>query len=402
MAITLVRVLSRTVLLSAAAAAIIGCGSDTEPSPPTTNGNSRFPMLTNYGGHLLSPLRIVAIAAANDSLRDSLFAFAKALPASQWWPAVATPFGVSPTATAFTVTGPPIPAGTVMSLPDIDAYVDSAAINSGYAADGRTIYVVFLPTGVSCSGSAYCGSSGAAFHVPFGPFNALAVIAPSPGGTTLQNMTIAASHEIIESATDPEENAWKLESASLPWEASPWGLDDVSQLPFAGAGAVFEENADMCVGTRYLDGGFFYQRVFSNQAAALGGDPCVPAIPTPYFNVTTNGWYPTSTGEVSIPITGWSVGTVADWVLTVGYGAQTSSLPQPTLSFSCPDTVSINGHKYCGIGNGKTATLHVGLPPAASGSFFTFRLYTGHLDANGLTPPDEDYSHRWIVGVYVP
>jgi len=281
--------LTRSAVLGACVAVIIGCGSGTEPSTPTT-GNSKFPMLVNEGGHILSPLRLVAIVAANDSLRDSLFAFAKALPASQWWPQVATPFGVSATATAFTVTGPPIAAGTQMTFADVTAYVQAAAVDSaGYAADGRTTFLMFLPTGVSCTGGSCPPFS--AFHRPFGTstrgdFDALAVVVRG-ANPTMEAMTLAASHEIIESATDPEENAWKLESPLHPWTGSPWGLDD---------GGTFEENADMCEGTRILDGGFYYQRIFSNQAAALGGDPCVPAIPAPYFNVTTNGWYQTTTG----------------------------------------------------------------------------------------------------------
>jgi hypothetical protein len=355
-------------------------------------------MLVNEGGHILSPLRLVVVVAANDVLRDSLFAFAKALPTSQWWPQVATPFGVSPTATAFTVTGPPIAAGTQMTFADVNAYVQAAAVDSaGYAADGRTTFLIFLPTGVSCVSAGSCALY-SAFHRPFGTstggqFDAIAVVIRGQGG--MEAMTLAASHEIIESATDPEENAWKLESPFHPWTGSPWGLDD---------GGNFEENGDMCEGTRILDGGFYYQRVFSNQAAALGGDPCVPAIPTPYFNVTTNGWYSTTTGEVSIPITGWSVGAAAEWVLTVGSGPKTPSLPSPTLSFSCPDTLLLNGGRYCGISNGKTATLHVVLPPGAgSQSFFSFRLFSFHMDASGqIGAPGEDYSHRWIFGVYVP
>ena len=364
--------LSRKALLGAYAAFIVGCGTGTEPSTPTT-GNSRFPLLVNEGGHILSPLRLVVVVAANDSLRDSLFAFAKALPTSQWWPAVATPYGVSPTATAFTVTGPPIAAGTQMTLTDIDAYVQAAAIDSaGFAADGRTAYLIFLPEGVSCASGGCPPYS--AFHRPFGAFNALAVVVRTQGAT-MQSMTLAASHEIIESATDPEEDAWKLESAFHPWTASPWGLDD---------GGTFEENADYVHGTRYLDGGFYYQRVFSNQAAALGGDPCVPAISTPYFNVTTNGWYSTTTGEVSIPISGWSVGTVADWVIATTAGPRTPSLAAPTLSFSCPDTVLATNGRNCGLNNEKTATMHVVLPPGSgSQTFFTIHLLSYPLHANG-------------------
>jgi hypothetical protein len=166
-------------VLGACAAVIIGCASGTEPSTPTT-GNSKFPMLVNEGGHILSPLRLVTVVAANDSLRDSLFAFAKALPASQWWPQVATPFGVSPTATAFTVTGPPIAPGTQMAYADVIGYVQAAAVDSaGYAADGRTTFLFFLPAGVSCTDGP-C-SIYSAFHRPFGTstrgqFDALAVV----------------------------------------------------------------------------------------------------------------------------------------------------------------------------------------------------------------------------------
>ncbi len=389
---------TRSALVGACAAVIIGCGSDTEPSAPTT-ANSHFPMLFNEGGHILSPLRLVVVVAANDSLRDSLFAFAKALPASQWWPQVATPFGISPTATAFTVTGPPIAAGTPMALADITAYVQAAAIDSaGYAPDGRTTFLIFLPPGVSCSGAACPTYS--AFHRPFGgaTFDALAIVTRGQSSlpSMVEAMTLDASHEILESATDPELDAWKLESTIPgPWLTSPWGLDD---------GASFEESADICEGTKILDGGFYYQRVFANQAAALGGDPCVPAILAPYFNVATNGWYPTTTGDISIPVNGWSVGPVADWVLLLGLGPQTASLASPTASISCPDTLVRNGGRYCAINNAKTATLHVVLPPGSTPeSFFTIRIFSYGIDANGqFGVAGQDFFHKWIVGVYVP
>lgn len=114
--------LSRTAILGACTAAILGCGSSTEPSTAMT-GISRFPVLPNGGGRILSPLRVIFVAAANDTLRDSLFAFAKALPTSHWWPAVATPYGVSPTVTVFTGTGPPMAPTAQLSIADVDAYV---------------------------------------------------------------------------------------------------------------------------------------------------------------------------------------------------------------------------------------------------------------------------------------
>jgi hypothetical protein len=56
------------------------------------------------------------------------------------------------------------------------------------------------------------------------------------------------------------------------------------------------------------------------------------------------------------------------------------------------------------MNNGRTAMLHVVLPPGAgSQTYFSIRVFSFRIDANGQTGgPGEDYTHRWIVGVYVP
>jgi hypothetical protein len=377
----------------------VGCGSSTEPASPVDSGNSRFPLLTNAGGHVLSPLRLVVVVAANDSLRDSLFAFAKSLPSSQWWRTVAAPYGVSSSATSATVLGPPIAPGTQLAFGDLLSYVQQVVIDSaGYRADGHTVYLVYLPPGVTCTGSTSCNLY-PSFHVPFGASDALAVVERVQGGSLsmMEAMTTSASHETIEAVTDPMFDAWKLTSPFLPWNGSAWGLDD---------GGNFEENADMCEGTRYLESGFYYQRIFANQAAVLGGDPCIPAISTPYYNVTTDkGWYSTTTGAVTVPITGWSVGAVSDWIIGIESGPRAASLAAPSYSsLTCPDTLTIGTARYCGLNSGKTATVHVTLPPGASSkSYFTVRVVSLRFGPNGERPPyGEDYAHRWIFGVYVP
>jgi hypothetical protein len=393
------RVLVRPLVLGVCTGVAIACGSSTEPSAPAT-ANSRFPVLLNAGGPVLSPMRPVAVVASGDSLRDSLFAFAKALPVSHWWPEVATPYGISPTATAFTVAGPPIASGTQLTLADISDYVQRTAIDSaGYRADGHTVFLVFVPTGVSCIPAPNGCPASPAFHRPFGKADAVAVVTRNQADfhSMMEAMTIAASHEIVESATDPEINAWILVSPSLPWIGSPWALDD---------GGRSEENADICgVGTRYLDGGFYYQRIFSNQAAALAGDPCVPAIAEPYFNIATDkGWYATSTGEVTVPLTGWSVGAVPEWEMTVVPGLQTPSLAKPRLSLSCPDTVAVGSIQFCALNSGDTVMMHITLPAGArSQSFFSIVVNSLRIDSKGLRAgPGEDYGHHSIFGVYVP
>jgi hypothetical protein len=348
---------------------------------------------------MLSPLRLVTIVAANDPLRDSLFAFTRALPSSQWWKQVAAPYGISTTATAVTVTGPAIASGTNFAFNELTTYVQRAAIDSGgYRPDGHTLYLIYLPPGVVCTTGSSC-SIYPAFHVAFGSSDALAVVTRSQSGfvPTMELTTVTASHEIIEAATDPLLNAWRLVGASLlPWNASPWALDD---------GGNFEENGDMCQGTRYLEGGFYYQRIFSNQAAVIGGDPCVPFIATPYYNVAPDkSWYATTTGEVTVPLTGWSVGAVPDWVIGVGAGPHSASAAAPSLSLSCPNTMKINGTLFCALNNGRTAMLHVTLPPGSlSKTYFTVQVASLRFGANGeRLVAGEDYSHRWIFGVYVP
>jgi hypothetical protein len=346
------------------------------------------------GGHVLSPLRLVVIAAANDPMRDSLFAAAMALPSSQWWRAVSAPFSISTTATAFTVTGPPIASGTTLAFTDVTAYVQHAAIDSaGYHTDGKTLYLIYLPPGVGCTGSSCAIYS--AFHVPFESTDGLAIVKRSTT-STIASMTTVASHEITEAATDPIYDGWRLVGNFYPWNANPWATDD---------GGSFEENGDFCSGTRYIEGGFYYQRVYTNQAVSRGSDPCVPSIPVPYYLATTaKDWYSTTAAAVDVPITGWSDGAVADWVVTVGAGPHTSSLAAAGVSLSCADSVTIAGTRYCAFNRGRTATVHVTLPgPGLSKAYFTARVFSFRVGPNGERPPaGEDPVHRWIFGVYVP
>ena len=181
---------------------------------------------------MLSPLRLVVVAAANDDLRDSLFTFGKALATSQWWKDVSAPYRISPTATAVSVVGPAISPGTI-PLAEVMAYVQRTAIDSaGFAPDGRTVYLVYLPPGVRCSGGS-CDKY-TAFHVPFGATDALAVITRNqPGVPPMLAMTFLGSHEVIEAATDPLFDAWRLNSSLQPWNATPWGLDDEALSPKA-------------------------------------------------------------------------------------------------------------------------------------------------------------------------
>jgi hypothetical protein len=95
---------------------------------------------------------------------------------------------------------------------------------------------------------------------------------------------------------------------------------------------------------------------------------------------------------------------VPDWVITPAAGPRTASAAAPSLSLSCPDTVKFNGALYCALNNGRTAMLHVSLAPGSlSKTYFTVQILSGRFGPNGeRLVAGEDYSHRWILGVYVP
>jgi hypothetical protein len=97
------------------------------------------------------------------------------------------------------------------------------------------------------------------------------------GKSTLQTTTAAASHEIVESATDP-----------LPFTSSPaYGGLDGAHLYFGvvvGGGEV----ADLCAqwpSSLFVPDGMPYmvQRTWSNVAARAGLDPCQPELPGEIF-----------------------------------------------------------------------------------------------------------------------
>ena len=381
------------------ATAAVACSNGVEP---TKSGfapakHAAFPRIVNQGGPILTPLRLVVIIAANDPLRDSLTAFATAMASSHWWQQVAAPYGIAQTATSASVIGPPIASGTSLAPAAVVNYVQAAAIDSaGYQHDGRTTYMMFLPAGVAYASDSLCQGY-LALHVPFAN-DGLAIVqrCQSHFHSMFDAMTSFASHELIEAASDPLWNAWRLTSPFLPWNGSAWALDD---------GGVFEEAADFCETTEYHEGGYLYQRSFSNDAVAAGGDPCVPAIAPGYYNVTTDqDWYTATAGVATIPFTAWSTDSVADWVVLAASGPRTQSLAAPTVVLSCADSTTINGVGYCRMNNGKSGTVRVTLPAGTgSKSYFTVRVFSLRVGSDGQRPPQgEDYHHYWMVGVYVP
>lgn len=389
-------------LLAAACSASLAAGCSTEfvtgaSGPRPGAAPHTFPAIPNRGGHVLSPLRLVVVAAANDNLRDSLFAFADALLASAWWRTVAGDYGVASAAGVLKVTGAPL-SGVNLTSSQLQGYVRSTiSASAALAPDGRTLYLLYLPAGASFEGNVACQLA-SGYHQAFGNTgDAWAVVqrCQSVYRSVLEELTVVGSHEVIEATTDPLGDGWGLLGAAQPWTSTPWA--------YSGGGSLIE-NADFCVGTRYREGDFYYQRVYSNAAVAAGGDPCVPGLDVPYYNTRTEkGWYGI-TGTTTIPVTGWSTGGTGDWVVTAfvtGHGASNGA---PALTLSATSSTIVGGAAFPTLNDGRVATLGVTFPPGSPpGSYATILIHSFRFDASGeRPPPGEDYAHTWAVGVWVP
>jgi hypothetical protein len=354
---------------------------------------------------VIASTRLVTIVAANDDAAADLAAFSDALIASDWWKAVGAEYGVGAASGSVHVSGPALSASTTTA--NLAGYVASSGAP---AADGSTIYLLYLPKGVTSTDGSFIS-----FHTPYpdrttSKGDVLAIVGretPATGETQLDQLTKVASHEVIEAASDPTGAGWRLPKATAtPWTASVW---DAMQ-----SGAV--ENGDLCEGTRVREPdvatGWLYQRVWSNVAAAGGGDPCVPLRTDAFYDVTIEkDWYSGAAGTtLSIPLTGWSSASTTDWLLNARVTNATTSMKGLTLGAGFTFTTTLGngttGKCYArqACNDGVTGTMEVTIPSTAtSGDFVVFSVHSFREDpATCNQPPSDDLFHQWLVGVYVP
>jgi len=247
-------------------------------------GHPPLPQIATLGGSGLASPTVIPITFANDDDADRIEDFVASFGCTSWWRAVTRDYGVGDA-----VSGPPMRRSE--SFPET---VDDSVlqkwlrqnIESGSLPPPNpgTVYALFIGAGttVQLQGLSGCtdfggyhdsvglaGGQRAAYAViprcdRFGPLGGFDVV------------TGAASHEFAEAATDPYPR-------TTPAFAQP---DDDHIVWAAITGG---EVADMCAiaATAFFQPGdypFVVQRSWSNSAAFLGKDPCVPAAPGPYFN----------------------------------------------------------------------------------------------------------------------
>jgi hypothetical protein len=341
-----------------------------------------FPVIPDGKDGPLSPLRLVTVVTTDDPLHDALFAFGDALVQSAWLASFAPEYGAEATGTSVHLDGPPL-TGNV-SVDDMRAYVQ--ALDPSPA--GQSIYVLYLPPGVNAvTGDAVncgCNALGGAHGVLDSQRDSLAWVQRCSASDN-SSATRIASHEVAEALTDTGDG-YHIVQPSPPWSDSPWAS--------AQAGTV--ENGDLCSGTFLTEGAWTYQRIWSNRAAAAGGDPCVPPSPAPYFDTSAStGWVEVAPGaDATVQLTAWSTAARADWYVYPLIAYPPSGDFSATIATERQQT--LDGVVYSAVNDGDTATLTVtASSDAPSGSYAVVRVYSRSAD-------HVDGTHFWPVGVHVP
>jgi hypothetical protein len=335
-----------------------------------------FPPVTYQGGPLIAAPNIVTITFPGDTLASQVATFGTSVASSTYWDTIragycggGTCIGDGPAGTSVALT-----AASATSYTDSSAGGPStlqtflAGLITGAtvpAPDANTIYALYFPTtttitldgGVSCQ--AFDGYHSAMTVGSQQVYYAVIPECPAPqmtpSITTLQNTTITASHEFIETSSD---GSFQQFSFALNLnDPATWGWADVSSM----------EVGDLCADPFGLgqdeatENGFTVQRIWSAQHAAAGKNPCVP-IPTGevYFNAySTYSVVVEDVGQTkTIEVDALADGAMGSWtVLPQDWTSQTSTY----LSFSIQGGTNTDAGPEVQVQSGDRIQLQVTL-----------------------------------------
>jgi hypothetical protein len=341
----------------------------------------------------------------SDTNRTDIEKFVPMYAASKAWAAHTKEYGVG----ALTVLGPQHIAGTApgtLNDSDLTAMLTknlTGASPAWGAPDANTIYAFFIPTGTiedDGNGEKSCTDLDG-YHASFvvnGVEVPYAVIDQCPGGfdqgaTPLQQLTIVASHEIVEAVTDP-----------YPDDVPGYAQTDDAHAVWTVA--TDGEVGDMCASAdTYLwqpsDMTYAVQRMWSNAAAAAGHDPCGGDPTEPYYETVpaqpdavtiswnqaswkTKGSKVPSSGTVTVALTvhadaaaGPFTVTIDDWssVYTGGTACIQGTVPSTPVKDGDVIQATIKVLSYDTTTFGNNAAVFVVNTTPASGSGPTTYYY---------------------------
>jgi hypothetical protein len=237
----------------------------------------RFPTAVRQGGPVIAAPKVIPIVFAGDPLADSVIDFTRKLGPSDYWKASASEYGVGAITSGDLVVINEAPPA-LLDDTDVKTWLQ-AKLGSPEAVlgqpDGSTLYALYYPasTTITLEGDKSCQSFGG-YHnetTSGGIAVAYAVMPRCSGGSTsaLDYLTVVASHEYLEWATDP-----------FPFTAPAYQGMDNDHL--AWSAALGGELSDLCTaldGYRYVrpaDVGYSVQTQWSNKASLAGEHPCIP------------------------------------------------------------------------------------------------------------------------------
>jgi hypothetical protein len=314
-----------------ASGGMAGCTAEPEPRPshprrPDPAASilaSRLPTVDYLGGRFLRhpTLHTITFTGDDPAVVGRLERFGDVVTASSWWHEVTAGY----CAAADDCIGPGTPGrhvrladrlpATVTDI-DVEQLLTRAAAGGQFGAiDANTLLVVYPPPAVVLSDARvprYCDGP-RALHQSTNLNGRRVPYAVVPRCGDLDQVTVSASHEILEATTNPE-------PARRGFALSPRSTN----LGFTAAGI---EPADPCglllrPQPSMNRDGFALHRAWSNEAASRGADPCVPApADQPYLAIvpeqhtlrlTDLGASTTVTVEAAAdrPVHAWSITAV--------------------------------------------------------------------------------------------
>jgi hypothetical protein len=290
-------------------------GPDIEQDPNVYPAkHAPIPQVKNFGGPVLDHMKVVTVTfkdeidagapadggadAADDGggatfnkdpLRDTLRQFDDFIVTSDWWHQAVGAYGVKDGTGKLYAELNGILSPSSLSDDDIQTMLRSA-ITAGTLPppEPQIVYALFFPTRTQISAGSLnsCVDFGAYHAATEVAYNgakvdvAYAVMPRCPSDSplhTLQYLTVSASHELAEAASDPGlggATTYRIEDNNDAW------------IPpiIANAGG---EIGDLCIfAPNYDESGFAVQPEWSNAAAADSNDPCQPLDDSKkiYFN----------------------------------------------------------------------------------------------------------------------
>jgi hypothetical protein len=278
-----------------------GAPSTTYPAP-----HPPLPELVNAaGGPVLKTPNVRLVFYPGNPYEAALATFAQRLAASTYWPATTEEYGVGPISYAgTTVLTAETPPALITSI-EIQNWVGQKIRSGAFGTpDPQAIYTIVYPatTRIEQPNPVDAIFGPVTSCTTFRGYHNNVSVASADGGVTtfayavlamcvssLDDLTQVASHEWIESSTDPEVTEMGLFTRGGGPNAAYYSVDaDHAVWNILSLGG---EAGDLCEVERPeavftpLDIGNAVQRTWSNRLAAASHDPCAPAIAgVPFFN----------------------------------------------------------------------------------------------------------------------